>query len=113
MGTVVVEGAARFGGRIATVVSGDGAAGYLLVHVEVLPWSDGTTTTGVDLLLMLDDGNGNWSFSDRADPDDTDALEELNTGTVDWYGRTLTVTRWLEGSEADEIRRTRFADIDR
>ncbi|MFC0002786.1 hypothetical protein [Micromonospora siamensis] len=98
----------EFDRRVAEVRADDGATGYLYVELDDSPRGDGLREVSVDMTLVPANGGPRragdyWWFSDRADPDPGDAREELRTGLVDWYGRTLRVQRWLSGPESDLI----------
>lgn len=102
---MVVRRLEDFDGRVASVRSGGGFDGYL--RVRLVRWRD-SEIPGVDLDLVLNTDVG-WQFSDRADPDPSDATDELNAGNVHWYGDHLIVQGWLSSAEADLIVAEHFA----
>jgi hypothetical protein len=97
------------GGRIAQVVDSKGRTGYLSVR----EWrgadrESGEQVASVDLALVMRSADGDWEFSDRADPADYDTAAELESGVVDWYGEPLTLT-WLSADRAAEVEAEHFA----
>lgn len=86
-----------------------GQPGYLLVKLQTEPWSGGKDDIGVDLNVVIR-GDQGWVFSDRADPEPDDALEELRLGVIDWFGEEMSIIRWLDDDdEAQEVIKTHFA----
>lgn len=105
---MVVSELGWFDRRIAEVVTDDGTVGYLRVKLQRSVWSNGKSDVGVDLSVVLQHVDG-WTFSDRADPEPDDAQEELQSGTIEWFGRQLRIARWLGDAEAALIGETHFA----
>lgn len=103
-----------FNGRVAKAHAGGRFVGYLWVKVADVEWRNRRErfrTTAVDMILARRDQSsmGHWEYSDRADPDDADALAELPQGEVDWYGEILTL-QWLNETEGIRIKREVFGD---
>lgn len=102
---MVVSRLEDFDGRVARVRSEAGFDGYL--WVRLVRWRD-CEVPGVDLDLVLNTDVG-WQFSDRADPDPSDATDELNAKNVQWYGGRLTIEAWLDRGDADLVVAEHFA----
>lgn len=103
---MVVRRVEDFDGCVASVRGADGVRGYL--RVRIVHWKDANVPPGVDMDLVLKTHMG-WQFSDRADPDPSDAVDELNSGSIQWYGQELAVQHWLDHADADSIVAEHFA----
>lgn len=105
---MVVSRIKQFDNKVGELRTHGGETGYLLVRIQDQPWSDGNTDLGVDLSVDLFDGR-NWTFSDRADPDPDDALVELESGILEWFGNRIPIVRWLNEQEGRDVIRDHFA----
>ncbi|ONI83264.1 hypothetical protein ALI22I_32465 [Saccharothrix sp. ALI-22-I] len=100
---------AEYGGRIASVVDARGRTGYLMVREwHGVDEVSGERAPSVDLALVIRSEDGEWEYSDRADPADYDTGAELERGVVDWYGQPLSLT-WLSVDRAAAIEAEHFA----
>lgn len=106
---VVEKTSNSFHERICAVNKPGALEAYL--RVEVLESFYERGADGVDMQLVWLDGHGEWNFSDRADPDDSDAKVELNQGLINWYGEFVRIKYWLQEREARHVYKKHFAWI--